>query len=260
MAMKRSIMSEESKQKVREVARGMRTRRMMAGGAVGAALLASVASGAVFITSSSAASTHHSSSTSHSAATAPTVAGTVTAVDVASDSFTLKSEDGTTTTVDVTSTTTYEDRTVTSASLSDVAVGDMVAVVGTTASGVVTATDVRIGGPCDGAMGGAHAAPTAVGTVTAVDATSDSFTLKSEDGTVTTVDVTSTTTYEDRTVTSASLSDVAVGDTVAVVGTTASGVVTATDVRIGTPPTGAGFGGPGGPGGPGAPQGASSQS
>ena len=152
-------MSEESKQKVREVARGMRTRRMMAGGAVGAALLASVASGAVFITSSSAASTHHSSSTSHSAATAPTVAGTVTAVDVASDSFTLKSEDGTTTTVDVTSTTTYEDRTVTSASLSDVAVGDMVAVVGTTASGVVTATDVRIGTPPTGAGFGGPGGP-----------------------------------------------------------------------------------------------------
>jgi hypothetical protein len=69
-----------------------------------------------------------------------------------------------------------------------------------------------------------------------------------------TVDVTSSTTYNDQGVTSPTLANVTVGETVAAFGTEASGTVTATSVDIGTPGGGPGrFGGagtrPGGPGG-----------
>lgn len=51
----------------------------------------------------------------------------------------------TTVIVDVTSSTTYKDHKVTSASFAKVTTGEMVSVEGTTTSGVVTATNVTIG-------------------------------------------------------------------------------------------------------------------
>jgi len=91
--------------------------------------------------------------------------------------------------------------------------------------------------------------PTAFGTVKSVG--TDSFTLTGRDGTVTTVDVTSATTYKNKGVSSATLADVTVGAHVAVFGTEASGTVTATSVALGLP----GGGGPGGKGGSGGPAG-----
>jgi hypothetical protein len=71
-----------------------------------------------------------------------------------------------------------------------------------------------------------------------------SFTIKTKDGTAVTVDVTSSTTYRDRGVSSPTLANVTVGETVAAFGTETSNTVSATSVAIGGP------GGPGGHGGP----------
>jgi hypothetical protein len=87
-----------------------------------------------------------------------------------------------------------------------------------------------------------------MGTVASVG--DGTFTLTTEDKTTVTVNVSSTTTYSDPSVTSATLANVTVGEQVAVFGTDTSNVVTATSVAIGEPP-GGGKGGPGsgGPGG-----------
>ena len=90
--------------------------------------------------------------------TPPAAAGTVESVTAGSVSgtgtFTVKGHDGTTVTVDVTSSTTYRDQKVTSPSFTNVTTGEMVSVEGTTASGVVTATSVLIG--FGGGMGHNH--------------------------------------------------------------------------------------------------------
>ncbi len=72
-----------------------------------------------------------------------------------------------------------------------------------------------------------------------------SFTVESGSTTVT-VDVSDSTTYFDPGVTSPSISDVTVGEHVAVFGSETSGSVAATSVAIGLPPSGAN-GGPGRP-------------
>ncbi len=163
----------------------------------------------------------------------PAAAGTVESVGTGT--FTVKGHDGTTVTVNVTSTTTYKDQGVTSPSFSNVTTGEMVSVEGTTASGVVTATSVLIG--FGGGSFGHGTPPAAAGTVESVTAGSVSgtgtFTVKGHDGTTVTVNVTSTTTYKDQGVTSPSFANVTTGEMVSIEGTTASGVVTATSVLIG---------------------------
>ena len=96
--------------------------------------------------------------------------------------------------------------------------------------------------------------PTAVGTVKSVG--DWTFTVTAQDGTTGTVDVGTATTYRDPGVTSPTSANLTVGEHVAVFGTEASGVVTASSVAIGDPPSGkgrgpGGQGGTGGPGGPG---------
>ncbi|HEY5097633.1 MAG TPA: hypothetical protein VII46_06265, partial [Acidimicrobiales bacterium] len=88
-------------------------------------------------------------------------------------------------------------------------------------------------------MGGSP--PAAMGTVASVG--DGTFTLTTRDRTTVTVNVSSTTTYRDPKVTSATIADVTVGEHVAVFGTESSSVVTATSVAIGEPP-GRGTGGP----------------
>ena len=163
--------------------------------------------------------------------TPPAAAGTVESVGTGT--FTLQGRDGTTVTVDVTSSTTYKDQKATSPSFANVTVGEMVSVQGTTASGVVTATSVTIGSGSGGFGGGfGHGTPpAAAGTVESVG--TGTFTLQGRDGTTVTVDVTSSTTYKDQKATSPSFANVTVGEMVSVQGTTASGVVTATSVTIG---------------------------
>ena len=104
--------------------------------------------------------------------------------------------------------------------------------------------------------------PTAMGTVASVGA--GTFTITTRDNTRVTVNVSSSTTYLDRGVTSPTIANVTVGEHVAVFGTDTSDVVSATRVAIGDPgggtgpgPGGSGGGGRGGPGGPGGPGGRS---
>jgi hypothetical protein len=94
------------------------------------------------------------------------------------------------------------------------------------------------GSAAPGAMSSNCSPPAAAGTVTSVG--SNSFTLTTSTGNVVTVDVTSATHYRDRGVANASLSNVTVGEHVAVMGTSASGAVNATDVMIGQPLAGPG--------------------
>jgi hypothetical protein len=95
--------------------------------------------------------------------------------------------------------------------------------------------------------------PAAIGTVTTVGASS--FTIKTKDGTTVTVDVSGSTTYRDRGVSSPTLANVTVGENVAAFGTETSNTVTATSVAIGGPGGPDGHGGPGGHRGPGDPEG-----
>jgi preprotein translocase subunit YajC len=162
----------------------------------------------------------------------PAAVGTVKTVGT--DTFTLATADGTVVTVNVSSSTTYDDPNVSSASFSNVTVGAHVAVFGTDASNTVTATKVMIGGPPfvkmgPGGMGGSP--PAAFGTVKSVG--SNTFTLTTFDGTTVTVDVSSSTKYVDPGVSSPSFANVTVGGHVAVFGTDTSNTVTATTVAIG---------------------------
>jgi preprotein translocase subunit YajC len=176
--------------------------------------------------------------------TPPAAMGTV--ASVGASTFTLTTRDNTTVTVEVGSSTTYLDHDVTSPSLADIKVGTRVAVFGTDTANTVTATRVAIGGPDSGPGGGrggfgghdgfGGTPPAAMGTVASVGAST--FTLTTRDNTTVTVDVSSSTTYLEPGVSSASLADIKVGTRVAVFGTDTSNTVTATKVGIGTPPSG----------------------
>ena len=83
----------------------------------------------------------------------PAAVGTVKSVG--NDTFTLTTQDGTTVTVNVSSSTAYLDHDVTSPSLANVTVGEHVAVFGTDDANVVTATSVAIGAPPAGGPDGA---------------------------------------------------------------------------------------------------------
>jgi hypothetical protein len=165
----------------------------------------------------------------------PVAVGTVKSVG--DGTFTLTTADGSTVTVNVGSSTTYVDPGVSSPTFANVTVGEHVAVMGTESSNTVTATSVLIGTPP--AMGkgfgpgGPVGPPAAVGTVKSVG--TDSFTLTTPDGSTVTVDVSSSTKYMDPGVSSPSLSNVTVGEHVAVVGSESSNTVTATAVLIGVP-------------------------
>jgi hypothetical protein len=155
----------------------------------------------------------------------PVVWGTVaTAPTSSTGSFTVTAAGGVTWTVDLTSSTTYTEPGVTSPTYSDVAVGDQVAVSGTsTASDTVSASSVMI-----------TVRPVTVGTVTTAPASSTgSFTLTTCKGVTWTVDLTGSTTYTERGVTSPTYSGVAVGDEAVVFGTsTGTDTATASSVVI----------------------------
>ncbi len=90
-------------------------------------------------------------------------------------------------------------------------------------------------------------APAVAGAVESVNTTTASFAVLTLTGTTETVDVTSSTSYTEPGVKSASLTTLKKGDHVMVQGSTSSGTVTATAVFIGYGP-GQGFAGSGGPG------------
>ncbi len=212
-------------------------------------------------------STPTSSSGSYPSGARPPMGGTPpvamgTVASVGDGTFTLTTEDKSTVTVNVSSSTTYRDPSVTSPTIANVTVGEHVAVFGTDTANVVTATSVAIGDPPSGGKGGpggpggrGGTPPVAMGTVASVG--DGTFTLTTEDKTTVTVNVSSSTTYRDPSVTSPTIANVTVGEHVAVFGTDTANVVTATSVAIGDPP-GGGKGGPGG-GGPDGPGGQSGQ-
>ena len=149
------------------------------------------------------------------------------------------------------------------ATLADVKVGDRITATGTsTGTNAITAARVsdqgtattntnapngsgRPGGPSSGSGTGAGAQPPggfANGTVASINA--DTITITTRQGTSQTVTVTSATTYTKST--PGAVSDLRVGQSVAVTGTTGSnGTVTATAIREGSTGLGArgGFGG-----------------
>jgi hypothetical protein len=155
----------------------------------------------------------------------PVVVGTVASVTTSpSDSFTVTAWKSQTVTVDVTGSTTYTERGVTSPDFSNVAVGDQVAVYGTSAgTSTFNAVSVAI-----------TQKPTVTGTVASLTISpGDSFTLKARDGQTWTVDVSGATTYSASGVSAPSFSTLAVGNQVAVYGTsTGSNTADASSVVI----------------------------
>ncbi len=175
----------------------------------------------------------------HGLAVAGTVQGTPSA-----NSFMITTPSGESDTVDVSSSTSYFERGVSAPSLSDVASGDYIAVFGSVLGSTVTATKVAIATPPPSNSRFATA-----GTVQ-TSPSGGSFVIETWNSTQVTVQTSTSTTYTERGVSSASLTDVAVGENVAVFGTVSGSSVTATQIAIG----GNGVdGGPGYLGGPGYP-------
>jgi hypothetical protein len=110
-----------------------------------AAALAVVLIAGAGTTAVAQAATTGSASTSKTSAAGTFTAAAGTVESVGTGTFTLKSREGTTVIVDVTSSTTYTDHKVTSPTFVNITAGEMVSVEGTTTSGVVTASNVTIG-------------------------------------------------------------------------------------------------------------------
>ncbi|HEX2702830.1 MAG TPA: hypothetical protein VHM72_05305 [Solirubrobacteraceae bacterium] len=158
----------------------------------------------------------------------PAAAGVVTATPgTGATSFTIELRGGTTETVDVSGSTTYLEHGTSSASLSDLQKGDLVAVFGTTSAGSVAATEVVIAVP----RGTSTPALATVGVVQGAPSVG-SFTITTRGGVTETVDVGATTTYYERWLPGASLTDVTSGELVAVFGSTSGTTVTASTVVI----------------------------
>lgn len=161
----------------------------------------------------------------------PVVDGKVTAVGAGG--FTVLDRSSTSYTVTVTGTTTYTERNVSSAGIADVTVGTFVDVVGSVTGTNVTATRVRIEAQERPAMPMRRMGtlPAAAGKVTTVG--TNTFTVVNRSGTSLTVDVSSSTTYVERGVTSGTFADLKVGDFAAVTGSVTGTTVTATAVHFG---------------------------
>lgn len=155
----------------------------------------------------------------------PVVVGTVaTAPSGATGSFTVTAHGGTTWTVDLTGSTSYTERGVASPTYSSVAVGDGVVVFGSsTGTDTVSASAVSI-----------MVRAAVVGTVaTAPTSATGSFTVTAWKARTVTVDLTGSTGYTERGVTSPGFSAIGVGDEVVVYGTSAgTDVVSASSVVI----------------------------
>lgn len=168
----------------------------------------------------------------------PHVHGTVTAVN--GTTITIKSErDSATYTIDA-STATFKKATdgsaPTTVTIADIKVGDEVGAMGTLSGTTLTATDVMDGKFMGrGGMGGMHGrGPGVMGKVTAVNGST--ITVTNHDGTVFTVNAGSATVNK---MTTGSLADVQVGDTIGVQGDVSGTTVTATKIMadLPTPPT-----------------------
>ena len=165
---------------------------------------------------------------------APTVTGTISAVDASS--VTVRLPDGTTRTIQTTAATTYQLNRA-AATRADLVVGHVIHAAGAVSGSTFTATAIQI------------APATLVGTVTAK--TADTITITDQAGASKVIRVTATTTYRIAGDDTPSLDDIAVGDRVGAQGTlNTDGSITATIVAEGSLKGGPdGFGGKGGRGG-----------
>ncbi|MGA2806385.1 MAG: hypothetical protein ABSF89_18715 [Acidimicrobiales bacterium] len=149
--------------------------------------------------------------------------------------FTLTVAEGrATTTVDVTATTTYTDSAVTSPTFANVCVGNDVGALGTFSSGTLTATSVEIVLPPQANVQGIVASVGGSSTADlCVTSNTESFTVVGGRSlSITTVNLSSTTTYSDAAVTTPSYTDICVAGYVKALGALASGTLTATSVAI----------------------------
>ncbi len=177
--------------------------------------------------------THHKASgtvASVNGTTAPGICGTV---GVAGD-FTVTAH-STTDVVDVGSATTFQEHGVAAPSFADVCVGDKVRAAGTiTANDIVAAISVRVIPPRPERVSGTVASvngATAAGTCGTAGGAGD-FTVTAH-STTDTVDVGSSTTFQEHGVAAPSFADVCVGDKVRVAGPISSShIVTATKVIV----------------------------
>lgn len=167
------------------------------------------------------------------------VQGTVQSIATDGTSFTVARGDMTVT-VDVSSTTIYATTAGSSATFSDLAVGDHVKARGTRGTAAFDATQVLISVPPQRALLGTVV--TAGSTATSGSSTSStaasSFTMSAGDAKKpVTVDVSSSTVYLEAGSTTATFSSLAAGDQVVVVGTVSDHVVQASTVVILSVPT-----------------------
>jgi ABC-type Fe3+-hydroxamate transport system substrate-binding protein len=165
----------------------------------------------------------------------------------------VTTRDASTVTVTTSSSTTVTKAT--AGAVSDIAVGDHVAITGTTASAGVSADQVTDSGGQSGATGGpgGRLGPGQDVSGIVASVSNGAFTVTDTGGS--TVAVTTSSATRVVVIQPASVANLAVGDTVVVTGTTTNGTVAATSIQGGAAGRGFGPGGPGGPGGSGGPGG-----
>jgi hypothetical protein len=165
--------------------------------------------------------------------------------------FTLNGEDNKTFTVDVSTTTTFNEHGGVSATFADVCVGGKVGALGLISSDTVTATAVFVTPPPTPKPHAVFGTLTAVNGITTtgtcgMTATAGVFTLNGEHAKTFIVDVSTTTKFAGHGSSAPSFADVCVGGRVGAFGLISSGTVTATAVFVtpsGTsPPHHASFG------------------
>ena len=168
----------------------------------------------------------------------PAAVGKVTAVS--GTSITLTAMDGTTYTVDASSATFTKGmgKDSTTGSVSDIAVGDRIAVIGTVSGDSVTASKVMYdleGAMMKGGTAGMAQRPGVFGTVASVSGST--LTVTGKDGTTYTVDASAATATKGMgaDATTLSISDIKTGDTVFVDGTVSGSNIAATKITDGVP-------------------------
>jgi hypothetical protein len=157
----------------------------------------------------------------------PVVKGTVASNPVGGD-FTITTRSDVTITVDTTTTTTsFYERGVPSASIADVTTGEFVKVFGTISSSTVTATRVKIS-----ATPAIYTPPAAAGVVATAPVSGD-FTITTRSNSTLTIDTTmGVTTYVEHLVSAPSIANVTPGELVVAFGTLSGTTVTASEVII----------------------------
>ena len=159
----------------------------------------------------------------------------------AAGTYTIASGHHEQTVVDVTETTTFSGRGLSSPSFANVCVNEAAGARGTVSDGVLTATSVRIWSRPSKSPVSAFGLVTSVnGSTTAgacgVAGQPGTFTITSRDSSQTVVNVTATTKFRERDVSSPSFAGVCVNTTVRAAGTTSNGELNADGVQIWSSP------------------------